>query len=151
MRRALLFAVLAGLALTAAAPAGATIVPQRSIAGVELSMAKPQVRGVLGEPNNVVQGTNKFGAYTIFEYRRLRIVFQGRTNVTAIRTTRRNERTVHGIGVGSTRAEVRENVARVRCGRRQCVRGRFLPGRRVTVFRLVRGKVAQVIIGFVID
>jgi len=151
VRRALLTAVLAAVGLAAAAPAGAAIVPQRSIAGVELSMTKPEVRDVLGEPDEIVQGANEFGAFTVFKYRRLRVTFQGRTNVTAVSTTRRNERTARGIGFGSTRAQVRNNVSGVRCNRRECVKGRFLPGRRVTVFRLFRGKVAQTLVGFVID
>ena len=151
MRRALFAALAGAAALAAAAPAGAEIVPQRSIAGVELLMTRAEVRGVLGEPREVERGTNEFGRYTIFKYRRLQVVFQGRTNVTAVRTNRRNEKTATGVGFGSTRAEVREGVSGVRCSRRECVKGRFRPGRRVTVFRLFRGKVAQTVVGFVID
>lgn len=151
MRRILPAALAAAVALALAAPAAAEIVPQRSIAGVELSMTRAEVRAVLGEPREIERGSNEFGRYIIFKYRRLQVVFQGRTNVTAVRTNRRNERTATGVGFGSTRAEVRAGVAGVRCNRRECVKGRFLPGRRVTIFRLYRGKVAQTVVGFVID
>jgi hypothetical protein len=151
MRRPLAAAAVAAAALAAASPAAAEIVPQRSIAGVELSMTRADVRGVLGEPREIERGSNEFGRYVIFKYRRLQVVFQGRTNVTGLRTNRRSERTASGVGFGSTREEVREGVSGVRCNRRECVKGRFLPGRRVTIFRLYRGKVAQTVVGFVID
>jgi hypothetical protein len=151
VRRVLLLVALALAGLSLAAPAGAVIVPQRSIAGVELLMTRAEVRGVLGEPNEVIHGTNEFGAFTVFKYRRLRVTFQGRTQVTAVATNRRNEKTARGIGFGSTRDEVRDNVRGVRCAKRMCVKGRLLPGRRVTVFRLYHGRVANTLVGFVID
>ena len=150
MRRALLLVVLGALAL--AAPAGATIVPVQSIAGVELEMTQAEVIAVLGAPTATQHGTNEFGSFTKFKYRRLTVTFQGDVQVTAVKTTRKLERTAHDIGVGSTRAELRAGVTHLRCDTpRLCRKGRLLPGHRVTVFRLYHGKVTSVLVGFVID
>ena len=143
---------LAVLALAAlASPAGARIVPQRSITGVELGMTRAEVRERLGQPTRVERGNNEFGHFTVFRYFRLKVTFQGDSSVTAVSTTRRRERTRSGVGVGSTRAQVDARVRNTRCNRHECVVGRFLAGGRVTVFRLFRGRVTSVLVGFVID
>ena len=138
-----------------AAVASAAIVPQRGIAGVRLEMTKAQVRAVLGAPRRAVHGSNEFGSFTVYRYRGLRITFQGNRRVTDVFTTRPGERTARGVGVGSTEAQVRARVAGVRCrtesGFRHCFVGRFLPGRRVTDFRIKHGHVTSVDVGFVVD
>jgi hypothetical protein len=150
MRRILLLAVLAALALSA--PAGAAIVPGQSIAGVELEMTQGQVIGVLGTPARIQHGTNEFGSYTVFRYRKLVVTFQGNASVTAVKTTRRAERTPHGVHVGSTRAQLKAGVNHLRCDTKWlCRKGRLLPGHRVTVFRLYQGRVTSILVGFVID
>ncbi len=150
--KAVLSATIVAAALASlASPAVARIVPQRSIASVELGMTRTEVRATLGTPTRVHRGSNEFGHFTVFRYFRLKVTFQGDASVTAVKTTRRRERTRSGVGVGSTRAQVDARVANTRCGRRECVIGRFLPGRRVTVFRLFNGRVTSVLVGLVID
>lgn len=145
--------VVASLALPPAA--GATIVLQQGMAGVRLDLTRAQVRAKLGPPLRVVRGTNEFGAYTEFRYRGpLRVLFQGDAGATSIETTGPRERTLRGIGVGSTEASVRAKVAGLHCrtdGVRHCFLGRFLPGHRVTDFFIRRGKVSRIVVGYVID
>jgi hypothetical protein len=151
-------ALIAALALlTAAAPAGAVIRPQKGMAGVRLDMTESRVRAELGDPSRTVRGRNIFGPYTELRYSGgLRVVFQGNRGVTAVSTTGRDERTARGAGVGSSEGFVRRKVGRVRCesfpgGIRSCHVGSFSPGRRVTDFRIRRGRVTRVVVGYVID
>jgi hypothetical protein len=154
-RIAVLVAACAGLAL--AGTAAAKLVPQTGMAGVALGQSRLHVRAVLGPPSRVIHGTNEFGAYTEFRYRAraLRLVFQANAGLTSISTSARRERTRTGVGVGSTEAQVKAGVPGVRCEgsgtARHCYLGRFLPGRRVTDFRLASGRVTRVVVGFVID
>lgn len=150
-------AVFAGaiISLGVTASAGARIVPQRGIAGIELQMTKAEVRAKLGRPARTVNGRNDFGPYTTFTYPRVTVSFQGRMRVTSTRTTSRLERTSAGVGVGSTEAMVKAHVRHVVCktesGSRQCVLGKFLPGHTVTVFALKHGRVTSVVVGIVLD
>jgi hypothetical protein len=154
VRSAVAFAVLV-VVLAAATPVDATILVQRGIAGIELRMTKAQVRSKLGPPPKIRSGRNEFGRYAEFVYRRVTVSFQGRSQVTGLRTRSRSERTPSGIGVGSTEAQVKARVAGVRCrtesGLRHCFLGRFLPGRVVTDFHIRRGRVSSVVVGFVLD
>ncbi len=153
MRRALLGAVAAALAL--AAVAGATIVPQKGIAGVNLGMSKSAVRSLLGSPASAKHAKNDFGPCTQFRYAGLVVTFQGNTSVTSVSTTRKSERTASGVGVGSTEAQVKAKVKGVKCktesGFRHCFVGSFRPGKIVTDFSIKRGRVTLVDVGRVID
>lgn len=139
------------------ATAGAALVPQKSIAGVRLGMSEAQVRAALGEPSDVRRGRNDFGRFTELVYRRarVRVILQGRTEVTSVTTTSRRQRTSRNVGVGSSERTVRRRVRGVRCRTflrfRDCVVGRELPGRTVTSFSIRRGKVVRVTLGIVID
>lgn len=149
----LLAVVVALLAL--AAPAGAAIVVQKGIAGVQLQMTKAQVRAKLGAPNRVKNGRNDFGRYTKFVYPRVTVSFQSGPRVTAVQTRSTLERTVSGAGVGSSEAKVRAAVPSAKCatlyGSRQCVVGAFKPGRVVTAFQIKNGHVSSVVVGIVLD
>ena len=150
-------ACLAGVLWTGTA--SAVIVPQRSIAGIELNMTRSEVRAAKGDPRRVEHGTNEFGRYTIFWYGpRLRVTFQGNAGATAVFTKRPGQYTAEGIHVGSTEAELRAAYPNARCRTeasdfRHCWTGRFQPGRRVTDYRigLATGLVKSVLVGFVID
>jgi hypothetical protein len=151
MRRILALAATVA-SLVVATPAGAAIVPGKSIAGVELGMTQVEVTGVLGAPTQTQHGSNELGSFTKFKYHRLTVFFQGDASVTAVKTTRKSEHTSHGIGVGSTRAALKAGVTKLHClTKRLCQKGRSVPGARVTVFRLFRGKVTSVLVGFVLD
>ena len=139
-------------------PASAEIIPQQSIAKVELGMTRPEVRAVRGDPRSVAHGTNEFGNYTVFRYWKLRVTFQGNAGATAVFTTRRRQVTPAGIGVGSTVTEIRAAYPHARCRKesanfRHCWTGRFEPGRRVTDYRIGidSHRVLSVLVGFVID
>jgi hypothetical protein len=147
--RKLVLALIAAAVLAAAAEA--TIVVQRSIAGVSIALSQKKVRAILGKPRRVIHARNAFGPYVEYRYRRLVLDFQGGNPLSSISTTRRSERTARGIGVGSTRRQVRLKVHGVRCGQKVCTVGRLLPGRIVTSFYLRKGVVWRVGIARVLD
>jgi hypothetical protein len=155
--RHLTLAAVCFAALAWTGTASALIVPQRSIAGIELDMTRAEVRALKGEPRRIERGTNEFGRYTIFRYGRLWVSFQGNAGATAVFTRRPRQRTAEGIGVGSTEAELRETY-NVRCRTelgtfRHCWTGRFRPGRRVTDYRIDLSSrlITGILIGYVID
>jgi hypothetical protein len=142
--------------------AAALIVPQHSIAGVELKMTRPQVKAKKGEPDRIKHGTNDFGAFTEFTYRnangKLRVTFQGNAGATAVFTNRRPQHTAEGIHVGSTETKLHDAYPGLHCRTvlssfRHCWTGRFRPGRRVTDYRidLSTSRVKTILVGFVID
>src|SRR5215208_3536487 len=139
----LTLAIGAAAALALAAQAQAKIVVQRGIAGVNLQMTKAQVRATLGRPMRARTGMNDFGTFREMVYRRVTVTFQSGPQVTAVRTTSPLELTAGGVGVGSTKAQVKARVHNVVCrnesGFKHCFVGQFLPGRKVTDFRLRNG------------
>ena len=146
--------LLAALALPASA--SALIQVDRGIAGARLNNTRAEVRAALGAPVRVVRDRNIFGPTLSFRYRGgITVFFQGRRRVTAVFTTGRGDRTIRGVGVGSSERAVRRRVPGVRCdtvsGTRSCHTNEFAPGQRVTDFRIRNGKVTRVAVAFVID
>jgi hypothetical protein len=146
------------LLLATASQASATVVPQRSIKGVQLGASKQQVRATLGAPDKIVTRRNEITGRDLgYRYGLTEVVFAARGNaVTAIVTTSRAERTASGVGVGSSAASVVAGVPGVRCrtefGLRHCSVGRFEPGRVVTDFMIgPLGRVVRIVLGRVID
>jgi len=138
--------------------ASALIVPQQSIARIELNMTRPEVRDLKGEPLKVRHGTNDFGPYTIFKYDRLKVTFQGNAGATAVYTTRPGQHTAKRIHVGSTEAALRAAYPGAHCRTegndfRHCWTGKFQPGHRITDYRIgvLTGRVKSILVGFVID
>ncbi len=142
-----------------AAPAGAAIVPQKSIAGVKLKMSRAQVEGVLGEPDEVKRPRSPiFGRYLVLRFGLTTVsLFTGSDQgVFSIRTTSRRQRTSGDVGVGSTQRSLKKAHPTIRCAREyglhHCHFGRFVPGRTVTDFLFSsRGRVKAVTLGYVID
>ena len=155
MRRLAALVTAGACALALAGSAGATIVINRGIAGVNIGMTQTQVRGKLGKPAKVVHGKNEFGPYTEFRYPGYTVDFQQNTTVTSIVTTLARERTAAGAGVGSTWAQVHAKVPHVQCSGSprigECHVGQLLPGKRVTDFFFGLGKVYRVVVGVVLD
>ena len=145
--------------LAVCAPAGATIVPQRGMLGVQLGDTVREVRAKLGAPDGIrFVRSEIIGRQRIYHYGRTTIAFNGdrrRAKVIDMTTRSRRERLANGIGVGSTKREVMRKVKGVRCPVDEmfhCYVGRLLPGRRVTDFRIGdRGRVTHVSVGRVID
>lgn len=148
-------ALLLALAVMAPQQARAAIVVNDSIAGVGLGMSRSEVRGVLGTAASVSTGTNAFGFYRVWHYRRLHVTFQGGSIATSIRTTRLSQRTASGVGMGSTEPQVHAGLTGESCqsfaGVRHCRVGTLDPGGVVTDFALVGGVVVRIDMGYVID
>jgi hypothetical protein len=142
--------------------ASALIVPQTSIAGIELNMTRPEVKDKKGQPDRIVHGTNDFGPFTQFIYKnangKLTATFQGNMGETGIFTNRPTQHTAEGIHVGSPESALHDAYPRLHCRTessdfRHCWTGRFRAGHKVTDYRiaLATGNVKSVTVGFVID
>ena len=156
MRR-LLTLLLAGALVPLALPAaaGAMVQPDRGIAGARLGNSRAEVRAALGTPSSVRRGRNDFGLYLTYRYRGgLSVTFQGRREVTSVRTTGLGDRTRQGVGVGSTEADA-DAVPGVTCETlyeyRTCHTGAYAAGTRVTDFTIEGGRVTRVTVAVVID
>jgi outer membrane protein assembly factor BamE (lipoprotein component of BamABCDE complex) len=115
----------AAATLVAAAPAHATIVPGRSMAGVRLGMTQVRVLKILGDPTTDFTYRSGLTTYT-YKKLRLRVTFApARTtnNVFMLYTSGRKERTKEGIGVGSKESTLRRKLHGEHCLRNS--NGRF--------------------------
>ena len=155
LRRVRAVFVVAACCLVLAATATSAIVPQRSIGGVALGMTQAKVRSILGKPTRVKRGHNDFGPYTLFFYRGYQVNFQGNGTVTQVETFVASERTAKGVGVGSTRAQLRSAYPAIVCEGPVktgfCHIGMYLPGKKVTDFFFRNGRAWRAGVGIVID
>lgn len=159
LRIALILAVAALLALPAGA--SAMVVENTSIRGVALGMTRAEVRAEIGYPKRIIKGTNDFGAYRIWVYRKLRVTIQGgsdmkHSTVSGVSTTRKTERTAMDIGVGSTLAEVKAAYVQITCTKvsatkRLCQLGGENAGDGATIFRLTSKVVKSVEVQTLLD
>jgi hypothetical protein len=153
-----------GLLALTAAPAAATIVPGKGMAGVELQDCQEAVISKLGSPDSTVTRMDFAGPYTVYRYgaRGLKVTFRsnGDCNATvAIFTSKGQERTAEGVGKGTRRKTLRAKLRGEHCRTyrvphrvRTCYIGSFRPGTVVTDFRIdSKARVSTVSIGLVID
>jgi len=142
--------VVVAVAALAPAPAGAVIVPKRSIAGIALHMTRSDVRAQLGKPASRFR--RPFGAsgssFPAWRYasKRLTIVFVDGDSL-FVDTRDATEKTSRGIGPGSTREELINAHPHVHCvSKRFCEIGSAtgVAPKPYTGFRLRRGIVQAV-------
>jgi len=164
VRLSFLLGLLASLLL--AAPAQATIVPGKGMAGVELGDCQSRVVKVLGPPDKTF-GTRDFAGFvSTYTYRGpgLRIDFRRGAGscleASSILTYKGLERTAEGVGKGTQRKTLRARLRGEKCETfrlprrtvRSCHLGGFRPGRPVTDFRIdSRLRVSTVRVAIVID
>ncbi len=163
MTRALLLSLLALLVL--AAPASATIVPNKGMAGVEIGDCQERAIEVLGAPDRTFGSNDIFGFVSKYYYnaRGLKLEFRrgpGRCLVlSSIRTTKGQERTKEGVGKGTLRKTLRAKLRGEKCRTytrpkriRVCWLGSRTPSRPITEFRIdSKGRVNNVRVATVID
>jgi hypothetical protein len=139
------FALALLVALAAPAGAQARIVLNRGVDPARIGMTSKQVRAKLGAPD-IVESS---GTTTSLVYRSRELVFtllRGRVQIVSTRS--RRERTVKGVGPGSTLRAVRKGVPGAHCGAKAgvyvCKTGSSRRGRRSTVFLITDGVVDTV-------
>ena len=151
--------------LVFAAPASATIVPGKGMAGVELGDCKERAIEVLGQPDRTFGSTDFAGFKSAYTYvgRGLRLEFRRGAGscleLTSIRTTKGQERTKEGVGKGTMRKTLRAKLKGEKCRTftrpkkiRICWLGSFTPSKPVTEFRIdFKGRVNNIRVAIVID
>jgi hypothetical protein len=153
--------------LLLAAPAGAVIVPGKGMAGAKLGQCIEDVVKVIGEPDKTFGKTEPTGEFVeTYTYKNLGIkirFFHGPGECLVAGeffTAASKERTVEGVGKGTTRKALKQKLKHVKCktfhvGKRtirSCHIGKFTPAKRVTEFRMTaKGRVGTVSVRFVSD
>ena len=161
--RALVLGVLFVLLL--AAPASATIVPGKGMAGVELGQCQKRVIAILGFPDRTF-GSRDFAGFKssyYYDAKALKLEFRrgaGRCLVlSSIRTRSGEERTKEGVGKGTLRKDLRARLKGEKCRTFTrpkrisiCWLGSFTPSRPITEFRIdSKGRVNNIRVAIVID
>jgi hypothetical protein len=153
------------LLLALAAPAGATIVPGKGMAGVRLGDCIEQVVQQFGYPERTFGSHDFAGFVETYTYvkRGLKLEFrQGPgecLTMTSIRTTKGAERTQEGVGKGTLRRTLRAKLHGEKCHTYKkpkrisiCSLGSYTPSKPVTEFRIdSKGRVNNIRVGIVID
>jgi hypothetical protein len=149
--------LLALCALLVAPPSASALIQiDEGIAGARIGNSRGEVRAALGDPKRIISGENPFGEFVEYRFHGgIRVLFQGRQEVSSVSTKGRGDRTRRGVGVRSSEDAVRNRVPGVTCetigGVRSCHTGTFDPGTRVTDFLIRNGRVKRVTVGIVID
>ena len=140
--------------------AEARIAPQRGIMGIHLGMQGTEVIKKKGQPDAESVVPNEIlGQQRILRYGKTKAGLSGpkrKDTVVAVTTRDPRQRTRSGVGVGSTEKEVKNRINGITCrteaGVRHCSKGSFLPGHRVTDFRISAAhRVKRVTVSFVVD
>jgi hypothetical protein len=151
--------------LVLAAPASATIVPGKGMAGVELGDCQERAIQVLGPPDRTFGSRDFAGFKSAYTYvaRGLRLEFRRGAGscleLTSIRTTKGQERTKEGVGKGTMRKTLRAKLKGEKCRTftrpkkiRICWLGSFTPSKPITEFRIdSKGRVNNIRVAIVID
>jgi hypothetical protein len=151
--------------LLAAAPASATIVPQKGMAGVTLGQCQQEVIDILGFPDRTFGSHDFAGIKSSYYYNQKALKLEFRTGpgeclvLSSIRTRSGEERTKEGVGKGTTRKDLRAKLKHEKCRTFKrpkrisiCWLGSMTPSKPLTEFRIdSKGRVNNIRVGIVID
>lgn len=144
---------------TAQAAPNNVIKVDEGINRIKVGFSETKVLKKMGTaPKRVKTGTNDFGSYRILVFgKRFKVTILDQRGVTMMSTMSGAQRTFDGIGVGSTRQQVRGAYA-VMCervpgepGQQVCLTNEPTAGETTTVFRLQNKVVTQVDVATLVD
>jgi hypothetical protein len=159
--------LLLGLAalLLLAAPASATIVPGKGMAGVQLGQCQERVIEILGAPDRTFGSSDFAGFKSSYYYNAMALKLEFRRGagrclvLSSIRTRSGEERTKEGVGKGTLRKDLRAKLKGEKCRTftrpkriRICWLGSWTPSKPITEFRIdSKGRVNNISVATVID
>jgi len=146
-------AVTLSLVLVGAAPAGALVIPKRSIDSVRLRDSEARVARLHGsrpERAAITFGPGEVAAVQwTYPRRKLRIVFI-RHRVVEVETQSRRQRTSRGVGVGTSFEQARRAHPELKCYTTFCEWGTGTSIRtlRFTQLAFSNGRVTRIVLGY---